>query len=159
MRHLFNIVFFSTTMLFSCNTKTVSETGGIDSSKTVIADSMLTAEKLNGCYMMNIGRDTAKLQLTGNGVEVKGHLIYKRFEKDSNEGTIDGILKDGKIRAWYRFQSEGTLSVKEVYFNIQGTILTEGYGEMLQKNDTAFFKFPSALNYEEKHPYIQTNCE
>jgi len=122
------------------------------SSKTLPVD-------LNGCYLMNIGKDTAKLHLEVEGIHVSGTLSYKRFEKDSNSGTIDGIIEGEKIKLWYRFASEGKISVREVYFKIVGGKLAEGYGDIGLRNDTAIFKYPSTLNYEEKHPYLKTACE
>ncbi|MEO6490668.1 MAG: hypothetical protein ABIO04_12065 [Ferruginibacter sp.] len=143
--------------ILSCNhgkDGQVEIAGNVDTSKNIIVTS-----NLNGCYMMNIGKDSAFLRLDANGIFVKGALIYERFEKDNNKGTIEGTITDNVIKAWYKFTSEGIISVREVYFRATGKQLAEGYGEMDMRNDTAYFKYPSTVSYEDHHPYTRINCD
>lgn len=115
-------------------------------------------DQLNGCYTMVIEKDTAHLKLDVNGSAVTGNLSYKRFQKDSNNGSITGTIHEDLIKLMYSFQSEGMVSVREVYFRIIGNKLAEGYGDIDLRNDTAFFKYPTTLRYEEKHPFIKEAC-
>ena len=124
---------------------------------TDTAQSVNTNE-LSGCYLLIIGKDTARLQLEKLAASVKGRLSYKRYEKDSNDGIIEGSITNEFIKGWYRFQSEGMFSVREIRFKITDNKLLEGYGDMGQHNDTAYFKYPTALQYEEKHPYSKVSC-
>jgi hypothetical protein len=152
-----NLYIIGAIVLCSCGTENESkgnkkDAADIDTSKVIIAS------ELNGCYQMNIGKDTAHLQLAMEPAYVKGTLSYSRYEKDSNSGTIEGTLKDDKLRLWYRFQSEGNISVRQVCFKVIGNKLAEGYGEMDMRHDTAYFKYPTTLRYEENHPYIKVTC-
>jgi hypothetical protein len=107
---------------------------------------------------MNIGKDTARLILKINAAIVMGSLSYKRYEKDNNNGIIEGKIEHNIIKVWYKFKSEGTVSVREIYFKINGNDLAEGYGEVDLRNDTVFFRYPTALRYEANHPYVKVNC-
>lgn len=153
------LIFFITIIaLSSCGAGDDVESQKEVNTLTDTAKVIATAE-LNGCYTMYIGKDTARLKLDINSVFVKGSLSYKRYEKDSNEGTIEGTVQHDLIKTWYRFGSEGVISVREVYFKIIGDKLAEGYGDVDMRNDTAYFKFPTALRYEEKHLYTKTACD
>ena len=84
-------------------------------------DTVVTAGRplvLNGCYQMTLKRDTVNLQLNVNDTIVTGDLQYDFFEKDRNEGTLKGVLRNDIITGDYTFQSEGTTSVREVIFKI-----------------------------------------
>ena len=141
--------------LFSCGSGNESKEKG-----SATADSNQQPKKieLNGCYQMHIVKDTAKLKLNTEGDSVIGTLSYKRYEKDSNDGIVRGTIKGETIKLWYRFGSEGVVSVREVYFKIIGDKLIEGYGDMEMRGDTAYFSYPTALRYEEQHPYIKVSC-
>lgn len=112
----------------------------------------------SGCYEMIISRDSALLNIDFDGNMVSGKLEYRRFEKDSNKGTFTGTFNDGIINAWYNFQSEGILSVRQLMFKVEGENILEGYGEMEQIADSAVFKYPQTLKYENRHPYIKIQC-
>lgn len=114
----------------------------------------------NGCYQMVISKDTAMFNMSQSENIVSGKLSYRRFEKDSNEGEFKGELHDSTINGWYRFQSEGMISVRQVIFKIRPDgNLSEGYGKMEMKSDTAYFTLPHNLNFEDQHPYIKINCK
>lgn len=119
-----------------------------------------STDRINGCYQMVISKDTAVFELIKNEKHVEGKLNYKRFEKDSNQGAFHGALNDSTIVGWYRFQSEGMISVRQVVFKIRADgNLSEGYGKMEMKSDTAYFTLPHNLNFEDQHPYIKINCK
>lgn len=113
---------------------------------------------VEGCYSMVIGKDSAFLHISTSGTEVTGDLMYNRFEKDDNDGSITGTLEDDKIKAWYKFSSEGMISVREVYFKIIDHKLAEGYGDVELKHDSAYYKYPTALKYEATHPFVKVPC-
>jgi len=142
----------------SCNTKTkdVSESTGAENKSQMPEASSLISP---GCYQMVIDKDTAMMDLSVNGKTVSGSLEYKRYEKDSNKGSFSGSIDSNKIIAWYKFQSEGMVSVRQVIFKITGNQFAEGYGDLDVKGDTAFFKYPHQLNYEENHPFIKAGCK
>ena len=112
----------------------------------------------SGCYRMIIQKDTALLQLHVQDTLVSGNLIYNRFEKDDNTGSINGIIAKEKIIAWYTYQSEGVTSLRQVIFKLGNNELFEGYGEFIGSEDSAAFRFPEALRYEENHPYQKVSC-
>ena len=130
----------------------------VDSGMTHSANAAIDLPAVEGCYSMVIGKDSAFLQINTSGNEVNGKLMYNRFEKDDNDGTIEGTLEEDKIKAWYSFSSEGTISVREIYLKIIGDKLAEGYGGVGQKNDTAYYKYPTTLKYEATHPFVKVNC-
>ncbi len=141
--------------------KTVDEkqTSPTTNTLTDHGDSLTTPQSLSGCYTMIIGKDTAFMQLKQTGDEVTGPLVYKRFEKDSNTGTVSLNVKTYTARGWYSFSSEGKTSVRQIVFKIDGSNLTEGYGDIEMKGDSAMFKYPHALKFEAEHPFILTACK
>jgi len=115
---------------------------------------------LEGCYLMTIEKDSAYLELKDSSGILSGPLVYHRFEKDSNTGIFSGtVIKGNRLEGWYRFSSEGMVSVRRVIFKINNNNLSEGYGEMDLKHDTAGFKYPSNLEYEDQHPFIKQACK
>jgi hypothetical protein len=112
-----------------------------------------------GCYQMIIDKDTAWMNITPDGHSASGKLVYKRFEKDNNSGNFKGTITGDNLRGWYSFNSEGMLSVREVVFKIKNNALAEGYGDIAMRNDTAYFKYPQALQFEENHLYTEVNCK
>ena len=114
---------------------------------------------LNGCYEMIISSDTAFMKIEQNSDVLNGILKYKRKDKDSNKGNISLTKKGNRAEGYYTFQSEGKTSVRQIVFKISNNSLAEGYGNIEMKNDTAFFKYPHALNFEEKHTFNKINCK
>ena len=113
---------------------------------------------LSGCYQMVTGKDTAMLSLNHEGDTVTGSLSYHWYEKDNNEGSFRGVIKnDSLIVAHYNFQSEGITSVRQIVFKVRGEELLQGYGEIRMKNDTAFFRDVDLVIFDTKHPF-QKNC-
>ncbi len=112
-----------------------------------------------GCHSMIIEKDTAYMSLQESGDSLYGPLEYKRFEKDSNKGTVRLLKKNGRAEGWYYFQSEGMQSVRQVIFKMSGDSLSEAYGDIILKGDTAMYKYPHALQFEEKHSFVKVNCK
>lgn len=113
----------------------------------------------SGCYQLVIGKDTADLQIRITDTSVIGSLNYNRFEKDNNEGTIQGTIQNNLIKVWYVFSSEGVVSARELYLKKMDHGFAEGYGEVYLKNDSVYYRYPTVLRYEEKHLYLPINCK
>ena len=113
-----------------------------------------------GCYMMVISKDTAFMHLDDSTGFLSGHLMYKRFEKDSNKGVVTlSPEQDGKMHGWYNFASEGTQSVREIIFKVTDSTMAEGYGDVKMKGDTIVYKYPTVIKFEEKHPFKKRDCK
>jgi hypothetical protein len=132
-------LFFLLTLFISCQSKKTAD--------------------ISGCYRMVIKSDTATMSLNIQGDSVSGSLSYHWLEKDRNNGTFKGeIRNDTLIVADYTFQSEGKTSVREVAFKIKDSILQQGYGELIQKNDTMFFRDANLIIFDTKNPF-RKGCE
>ncbi len=117
------------------------------------------AADISGCYRMIIKNDTATMSLNATGNSVSGSLSYNWYEKDDNNGTFKGEVKnDTLIVANYTFQSEGITSVRQVAFKIKDSILQQGYGELIVKNDTSFFRNVDLIIFDTKNPF-RKGCE
>jgi hypothetical protein len=112
----------------------------------------------SGCYSMIQLKDTAILNLTVFDTNLSGRLQYRRFEKDDNDGVIDGVTRDGLIIANYTFQSEGRSSVRQIVLSIKGDSLFEGYGEIIVTGDTARFVNIDELKFLAV-PFVKVDCE
>jgi hypothetical protein len=107
-----------------------------------------------GCYRMIIKNDTATISLNAQADSVSGSLSYNWYERDDNQGTFKGTIKnDSLIVADYTFQSEGVTSVRQVVFKIQDSVLLQGYGELQERNDTAFFRDVNLVIFDTKNPF------
>jgi len=113
----------------------------------------------SGCHTMVIEKDTAYMSLEESGDSLYGPLDYKRFEKDSNKGFVRLLKRNGRAEGWYNFESEGKTTVRQIIFKLSGDSLSEAYGDIIMKGDTAIFKYPQALQFEEKHSFVKTNCK
>ncbi len=107
---------------------------------------------------MTVQKDSALLHLKSTSA-IQGSLYYHHHEKDSNEGTIEGMVNGDLISAFYRFQSEGRTSVREILFKIKKDSLLEGTGVMTLKMDTLFYTNKSEVVFDEKHPFLKVDCK
>ena len=129
----------------------------------VIADdTVVTGKKavpLTGCYQMILKRDTATLELDVKDSTVTGTLQYRWFEKDWNEGTLQGVLRGDHIHGDYSFRSEGATSVREVVFRIaEDGSLVEGFGDLVQRDGKVVFAHGEPLQYQVNHPFLPIPC-
>jgi hypothetical protein len=118
-----------------------------------IADSLSS-----GCYSQIAGRDTANLQMENKDSSINGTLSYNIFQKDRNDGTVQGEITGDILKGWYLFKSEGIISVRQVAWKIRGNELWPGTGEMVQKNDTMFFSLPGKLKFDSTRPFRKVAC-
>jgi hypothetical protein len=144
----------SLVLLYSCADKT----GKQEVAPPLAKDTVATVTYA-GCYEMIINKDSAYLQLADSGYFYTGKLIYKRFEKDSNNGIVSLSKEKDHLSGWYTFQSEGMTSVRQIIFKAYDGKLAEGFGEITVISDSAFYKYPVTLQFEETHPFIKVNCK
>ena len=127
--------------------------------KPVATETTVAPASLNGCYEMVISGDTAFMNIEQSSDNLNGVLKYKRKDKDSNNGKIVLTKTGNRAEGFYTFQSEGLTSVRQIVFKINNNSFAEGYGNIEMKNDTAVFKYPHALNFEEKHTFNKVTCK
>jgi hypothetical protein len=89
---------------------------------------------------------------------VTGNLKYDWAQKDRNIGTVEGVVKDSLIVANYTFQSEGTTSVRQVVFRINGNELTEGFGPVTTSGDTTMFSDIANLQFQNDRTFKKVEC-
>lgn len=82
------------------------------------------------CYGSYTDTDSVFLKLTFLGDEVTGDLTYKLYEKDKNQGRLQGVMHGDTLLATYQFTSEGKTSTRDVAFLKQGNDLVEGFAPM-----------------------------
>jgi hypothetical protein len=139
-----------------------SETESLNKTDTAgkVDDSHIstTPIPLDGCYTMIANGDSAFLRLNVIDSMVSGHLSYHPAQKDRNDGSLKGVVRDGLIVADYTFRSEGMMSVRQVVFKMEGTALAEGYGDLNTSSDTVRFKDISKLKYMNDRPFLKKPC-
>ncbi len=112
----------------------------------------------SGCYQLIIKEDTAWMKITINGEQVSGDLNYNRKEKDRNTGTFSGTVTKDTLDVLYSFMSEGIISHRQIRFLHLNDGFAEGYGELVVRGDTAFFKYPFGLQFETNHLFKKIKC-
>ncbi len=163
MRFLF--LLFSVA-LGSCNNTTTVTAGNSDSTNASMhttnpADTLITNNTpvmLTGCYEMIINGDTATLRIDLQDSTITGNLNYHFKEKDQNTGTLRGVIRDKYIYADYIFNSEGTTSIREVVFKIEGDILIPGFGDIVEQGTKIIFTDKNALQFQSETPFLKIAC-
>lgn len=150
----FSLMFFLSYFISCTNPSDSQSSGAVDSTANAVQ-----FRPVDGCYRMVIERDTAEMKLAVNGVQVSGDLFYNPFEKDGSFGKFKGVFKDSIISAWFTFESEGMISHREVIFKVAGEKIIEGYGDIEVSNDSAWFKYPQSLKFEDDHPFEKIDCK
>lgn len=112
-----------------------------------------------GCYSYMTNRDTVLLDMVLSGTLVRGNLTYRFFEKDGNKGHIRGTMHGDTLFADYRFSSEGIESTREIVFLKKESTLTEGYGDMEEKNGKMIFKNMGELSFVNGLILKMTDCK
>lgn len=117
-----------------------------------------TPVMLTGCYEMILKQDTATLHINLRDSTITGSLAYHFKEKDQNTGSLKGVVRDRYIYADYTFASEGTTSVREVVFRIEGATLVPGFGDITESGNKIVFVDKNAIQYQNEHPFIKVSC-
>ncbi len=111
------------------------------------ADNAGPATSPTSCYRYINNKDTVTLKLITVGENMTGILVYNFFEKDRNEGTIQGFIKNGILLVNYNFRSEGMYSQRQVAFKKTGDNYTEGFGEMEMIEEKMRFANTDSLDF------------
>lgn len=99
------------------------------------------------CYSSFKNNDTIRLTMTIMNDTVMGNLKYSLFGKDKNDGSIYGHFSGDTLFADYSFMSEGKESIREIAFLKRGDSLSEGYGDVEEKNGKFIFKNKAGLTF------------
>lgn len=115
--------------------------------------------EMETCYRYINNTDTILLNARIQDSTVTGTLVYKLFEKDKNEGTIQGYVDGDLIIADYVFTSEGTSSIRQVVFKKADNGLTEGYGDIVTENKRTKFKSIDSLDFNNSISLQKSDCD
>lgn len=110
------------------------------------------------CYAHRTATDTIRLTLQTTQPTVTGQLVYRYFEKDRNQGTIQGIMHGDTLLADYTFQSEGTTSVRQVAFLRRDIGFIEGFGPVAERQGKTVFAQPRKLQFDAKFTLLPVAC-
>jgi hypothetical protein len=111
------------------------------------------------CYTGISGKDSVMLSISSNGERITGILSYKFYEKDSNHGSIDGVMKGDTLLADYSFAAEGQSSIRQVAFLKKDNSMVEGYGDVEEKDGKMQFKNPGALEFGKGFKLEKVDCK
>lgn len=118
-----------------------------------------TSSSIINCYKYQNESDTIVLKLIHVGKSITGALVYTLKEKDKNMGTIQGAMKGNVLIANYTFMAEGTQSVRQVAFKLEGNSFTEGFGEIVSENEISRFKNPDSLTFNSSIKLKEYPCQ
>lgn len=137
-------------LLIGCKKETVTPTKAIEMPKPPTSK--------DECYAYDLKGSKIELQLhyLTDSDSVSGTLNFGFAEKDSNKGTIKGKVADSILIADYTFQSEGTVSVRQVAFEFKNDKAILGYGEMTE--DGTHFKDVSKVKFDSGVPLSKVEC-
>lgn len=158
MKHFFLVLFIAAIATASCNNEPAksNEVSTItDTTKPVENKVMIPAST---CYSSITGKDTVLLKVETFPNVVTGKLTYKLYEKDSNSGNFNGVMKGDTLIADYTFLSEGKSSVRQVAFIIKNNTATEGYGNMEEKAGKMVFKNIQNLTFAKGLKLSKIEC-
>ena len=122
-------------------------------------DSVARAEILEECFQFVNGKDTVRLRIQPEEVNVTGELAYLWFEKDKSWGTIAGTLEDSLLIAEYTFLSEGDTSTRQVVFKRFKEGWKEGYGEINEVDGVVVYKNIDSLDYSHEVNLMSIPCD
>lgn len=145
MKNIF--LFFLIVVIASCNPKKVT------------TDAVQEERPVNLCYKSQMNNDNVALTVYRVNNKITGQLTYNLYEKDRNQGTIDGEMRGDTLLAKYAFTSEGIYSVREVAFLKRGKDLLEGFGETENVQNKMRFKQRDALTFGKSIVLTEEDCE
>lgn len=122
-------------------------------------DTNVVSISKTSCYVYIKKRDTAKLTFMSTNGITTGQLSYKLYEKDRNNGIIEGEMRGDTLLVDYTFNSEGKSSVRQVAFLKKGNQLIEGYGDVEEKNGKTVFKNTSTLTFGNSIVFEKVDCQ
>jgi len=159
MKHTLLFLAFGFNILAACNNVKAPDGDQNATADSTTKDSTIAADDKETCYTYINNKDSIVLHIQTEGNHVKGNMVYNLFEKDRNTGTIEGEIKSDTIFASYTFLSEGVNSIREVAFLKKGNTLSEGFGDIEQKDNKMIFRNRSALNFNQNIVLQQSPCD
>lgn len=111
------------------------------------------------CYRYASNSDTITLKVIHVGNSITGTLVYRLKEKDKNKGTIQGEMKGDILVADYTFTSEGTQSIRQIAFKLEGNSFVEGYGDIVTNNNKIGFKNLDSLRFNPTMKLTEIDCQ
>ena len=149
MKYTISLLTIFAWSIFSCT----------NTSEKKVPDNTSIATKTAYCYSYVNNKDSVAMNIDINDNTVTGELEYSLYEKDSNTGTIQGIIKGDTLLAEYSFISEGVSSVREVAFLKKENKWVEGFGNMEEKNGSMIFKDRSSLQFNSNIVLTEVPCK
>ncbi len=111
------------------------------------------------CYENAAGTDSVSLHIDLVGTDVSGELLYAIRGKDRNEGSVHGEWFGDTLLLDYMYQSEGSLSSRQVVFLKQDSLLVEGYGASEEIEGKLRFVNRAELSFGQGIRLKEVNCE
>jgi hypothetical protein len=151
------LAFLLAIIFFSCNNSTETTHTEIKDTTIAAPQTTITPNRLAGCYLAVKGRDTIRLQLAIKDSLVTGQMQYDNFEIDGNIGTVEGVVRNGRISGYFTFLAEGMWSVREVVFEERdGQLLQASTSNMTYRTDTA--RFQGNISFDTQRPFTSIAC-
>lgn len=158
MKQLFYFILLGVLAISCTQNKNSGNQTENDSTVVEKPTSVVLAEG-KSCYLGVVGKDSVKLEIDRSGTNFNGFLSYKRFESDSSLGEINGTISGDTLKGTFNFLSEGMISVSDKYFLAKDGKLLEGWGDMVNADDTTVkFEDPSQLTYGQGFVLSLTDC-
>jgi heat shock protein HslJ len=147
-------VFFVFIVLIGCNNASDKSV----SSNIALVDSIQSSTN-HYCYENAAGTDSVRLRIDLVGTDVSGELLYAIRGKDRNEGSVHGEWFGDTLVLDYMYQSEGSLSSRQVVFMKQDSLLVEGYGANEEVDGKIRFVNRAELSFGQGIRLKEVNCE
>lgn len=142
----------------SCKNENKSEASEImNAEESDIMEADLNNPRI-ACYKYTSAKDTVLLQMEQINDEVAGTLSYNYFEKDKNDGTFEGTMMGDTLYADYTFNSEGSVSVREIMFVKKENKLVEGYGDVEEVGGKMKFKDNAKFTLNDTMALVEIDC-
>ena len=141
-------------VLIACNN---ASDKSVNSSVSLV-DSIQTSTN-HYCYENAAGTDSVSLHIDLVGTDVSGELLYAIRGKDRNEGSVHGEWFGDTLVLDYMYQSEGSLSSRQVVFIKQDSLLVEGYGTSEEVDGKLRFVNRTQLSFGSGIKLKEVNCD
>jgi len=124
-----------------------------------VSENEIAAKSIR-CYSYSKDKDSIFLSYTElDDSFVEGNLTYKLYEKDNNRGSFKGRWIGDSLFADYEFQSEGSISTREIFFYKTDAGLIEGYGPVKDTLNKVVFEEHSNLKFNENILLKPVDCD
>lgn len=138
MKKLLIMLFGLSMATFSCTKKNEANVSEVETSP----------KEESHCYIYMNEKDLIKLQTFNDDGKITGTLEYAFFEKDKSRGTINGEMQGNLLVAEYKFESEGTVSVRQIAFKKTEDGMREGVGPIEEKDGKILLKSLDSLSFD-----------